>query len=138
MSHYTVYNGEQIGASSRAPYIGAKPTYDGCEQPGSYCSDCFMELSFESSYSLTDMFVHILQPAFDLKSLIIRWVSGHGNIAGNEFVDVETRRAAAGNSSRAALLPSVMAWPARHILRARNESQFPKPLSLPRKEEEYA
>ena len=27
MSHYTMYNGEQIGGRSRTPYIGAKPTY---------------------------------------------------------------------------------------------------------------
>ena len=61
-----------------------------------------------SGHSLTDMFLQILQEATDkheIKGFQIRWVPGHAQIAGNEAVDVEAKRAAEGATSPAKLLP---------------------------------
>ena len=64
-----------------------------------------------SGHSLTDMFTQVLQQATDQHSIErfkIRWVPGHANVAGNEAVDAEAKRAAEGETSLPNLLPSVL------------------------------
>ena len=62
-----------------------------------------------SSHSLTDMFTDSLNSILDkhdLPHLAIRWVPGHANIAGNESVDQEAKKAAEGDSSPVEQLPA--------------------------------
>ena len=55
-----------------------------------------------SGHTLTDMFLQITSTALekhDIDKLTIHWVLGHTNVAGNESVDVEAKKAAKGNLS---------------------------------------
>ena len=61
-----------------------------------------------SEHTLTDMFLQITSTALekhDIYKLTIHWVPGHANIAGNESVDVEAKKAVEGNSSTWKVLP---------------------------------
>ena len=61
-----------------------------------------------SGHTLTDMFLQIVKEAHqkhDFERLPIRWVPGHVNIAGNESVDAEAKKAAEGDTSAWKVLP---------------------------------
>jgi len=64
-----------------------------------------------SSHSLTDMFLISLDKTIkkhNLDHLSIRWVPGHTNIAGNESVDKEAKKAVEGDSSTVDQLPMLL------------------------------
>lgn len=64
--------------------------------------------SSSSSHSLTDLFLQSLDSVLEkhnLTQLNIRWVLGHTNIAGNESMDREAKKAAEGNSTYTDQLP---------------------------------
>ena len=74
-----------------------------------------------SGHTLTDMFLQITSTVLeknDIDKLTICWVLGHTNIAGNESVDVEAKKAAEGNTS---------AWKALLVAlrKGRGPKQFP-------------
>ena len=112
-THYTVYNGEQIGMLLGAELLrreaNVRSVYMGVDNQAAIAAT--VSRNCHSGHSLTDLFLQTLQTALrkhDLQSLSVRWVPGHTNIAGNEAVDVEAKKAAEGETSRTDLLPSVL------------------------------
>lgn len=70
-----------------------------------------------SEHALTDLFLQVLQSVLkkhNLQPLPVRWVPGHANIAGNESVDVEAKKAAEGETSRKELLPTTLRNPSTY------------------------
>ena len=69
------------------------------------------DLVCEQGDSLTDMFLVFLDKTIkkhNLDCLSIRWVPGHTNIAGNESVDKEAKKAVEGDSSTVDQLPTLL------------------------------
>ena len=112
-SHYTVYNGEQISMLLGAELLRREPNvhsiYMGVDNQAAITAT--ISRNCHSGHSLTDLFLQTLESALrkhDLQSLSIRWVPGHANIAGNETVDTEAKRAAEGETSEVGLLPAAL------------------------------
>ena len=109
---HTVYNGEQVGM-----VLGAEPlrregylhsAYMGVDNQAAI--QAVLSRDSRSGHSLTDMFLQVLQQATDkhhLEDFQIRWVPGHVQIAGNEAVDAEAKKAAEGDTSPANLPPEL-------------------------------
>ena len=107
---YMVYNGEQIGMVLGAELLRREGyihlAYMAVDNQAAI--QAVLSRDSCSGHSLTDMFLQILQEVMDkheIKGFQIRWVPGHAQIAGNEAVDVEAKRAAEGATSPAKLLP---------------------------------
>lgn len=112
-SHYTVYNGEQIGMLLGAELLrretNVRSVYTGVDNQAAIMAT--VSRNCHSGHALTDLFLQTLEPALrkhNLQTLPNRWVPGHANIAGNESVDVEAKKAAEGETSHVDLLPAVL------------------------------
>ena len=133
-SHYTVYNGEQIGMLLGAELLRREPNvhsvYMGVDNQAAITAT--ISRNCHSGHSLTDLFLQTLESALrkhDLQSLSIQWVPGHANIAGNETVDAEAKRAAEGETSEVVLLPAALKRKGRPICLPYNLSKITMLLS---------
>ena len=107
---YTVYNGEQIGMVLGAELLRREDYVHSAYMvvDNQAAIQAVLSQDSHSGHSLTDMLLQVLQEVTDkheIKGFQIRWVPGHVQIAGNEAVDVEAKRAAEGATSPAKLLP---------------------------------
>ena len=107
---HTVYNGEQVGMVLGAELLRREgylhSAYMGVDNQAAI--QAVLSRDSRSGHTLTDMFLQVLQQATDkhqLEDFQIQWVPGHAQIAGNEAVDAEAKRAAEGETSPANLLP---------------------------------
>ena len=112
-THHTVYNGEQVGMILGAELLRREPNvrsvYMGVDNQAAILAT--VSRNCHSGHALTDLFLQVLQSALDkhgLHFLSVRWVPGHANIAGNESVDAEAKRAAEGETSRKGQLPQTL------------------------------
>ena len=110
---YTVYNGEQVGMVLGAELLRREgdvhSAYMGVDNQAAI--QAVLSRDSHSGHSLTDMFTQVLQQATDrhgIERFKICWVPGHTNVAGNEAVDAEAKRAAEGETSLPNLLPLVL------------------------------
>ena len=103
-SHYTVYNGEQIGMLLGAELLRREPNV----------RSVYMGVDNQAAITATvsrNCLLQTLESALrkhNLQSLSVRWVPGHANVAGNEAVDVEAKKAAEGETSSTDLLPAAL------------------------------
>ena len=88
-THYTVYNGKQIGMLLGAEVLRREPNvrsvYMGVDNQAAIMAT--VSRNCYSGHALTDLFLQTLEPALrknNLHTLSVRWVPGHANIAGNE------------------------------------------------------
>jgi len=112
-THHIVYNGEQVGMILGAELLRREPNicsvYMGVDNQAAILAT--VSRNCHSGHVLTDLFLQVLQSALDkhgLQSLSVRWVPGHANIAGNELVDAEAKKAAEGETSCKDQFPQVL------------------------------
>ena len=110
---YMVYNGEQVGMVLGAELLWREgnmhSVYMGVDNQAAI--QAVLSCNSHFGHSLTDMFMQVLQQATDqhgIEKFKLCWVSEHIDVAGNEAVDVEAKKAAEGDSSPLNLLLVVL------------------------------
>ena len=102
--HYMVYNGEQVGMLLGLTLLlgerNVPSVYMGVDNQAAILAT--IATHAHSGHSLTDTFIALLDRVLEkhnLPYLNICWAPGHTNIAGNEAVDTEAKKAAEGSTS---------------------------------------
>ena len=123
-TEHTVYNAEQIGMLLGAKLLwqenNVDTVYMGVDNQAAIRAT--ISRDSHSGHTLTDMFLQTVSEALDkhnIDKLIVRWVPGHTNVAGNELVDAEAKKVAEGDMST---------WKA--LLAALRKGRGPKQLPL--------
>ena len=110
---HTVYNTEQIGMLLRAELLwqenNINMVYMGVDNQAAIRAT--ISCDSHSGHTLTDMFLQTISEALDkhnIDKLIVHWVPGHANVAGNESVDAEAKKTAEGDMSAWKVLPAAL------------------------------